>query len=361
MRRVAKIVKVTFFHRKPRATGNFSIELIFDSLRKRLADAINAQVHVAPYFSNGILRRIAIAVDARRHQGQINHVTGDINFAALLLDRRRTILTSHDCGYLVGKRGLKRRLLKWLWLEMPVKRARFVTTVSEEAKRDLLSHVHCDPAKVVVIYNPVADTFVYQPRTFNSANPRILQVGTAPNKNIQRLAQALEGVDCTLIIIGPIDTMLSKLLQRCRVRYEKFVNCSGAEMAEQYALADLVAVVSTLEGFGLPILEANAVGRPVVTSNTSSMPEVAGDAACFVDPFDVTSIRNGILRVIGDAEFRNKLIQNGLCNVRRFQTEVIARQYLELYQRVACEVNAGDATHTTRSEKSVLIDIECET
>jgi glycosyltransferase involved in cell wall biosynthesis len=108
-------------------------------------------------------------------------------------------------------------------------------------------------------------------------------------------------------------------------------------MYESYCAADLVSFVSTYEGFGLPILEANAVGRPVVTSNVSSMPEVAGDAACLVDPFDVASIRSGILRTIEDREYRERLICNGFDNVQRYVPEKVTYKYIELYRRICAD------------------------
>jgi glycosyltransferase involved in cell wall biosynthesis len=81
----------------------------------------------------------------------------------------------------------------------------------------------------------------------------------------------------------------------------------------------------------MPILEAQTVGRPVVTSNISSMPEVAGSAACLVDPYSVESIRAGVLRVIEDAEYRANLISAGFENTQRFKAETVARAYAELY------------------------------
>ena len=85
----------------------------------------------------------------------------------------------------------------------------------------------------------------------------------------------------------------------------------------------------------MPIVEANAVGRPVVTSNLHSMPEVAADAACFVDPYDVQSIRAGIESVVSDATLRAQLVDAGLRNAQRFRPRVIAERYARLYRRVA--------------------------
>jgi glycosyltransferase involved in cell wall biosynthesis len=330
-------MQVVYYHRKRRLNANFSIESVFERVRQALPPEIDARVRVAPFLSNGIFRRLAIAIDARRHQGQINHVTGDINFAGLLLDRRRTVLTSHDCSYLARCTGLKRRLLKLFWLDLPVRRARFVTTVSEAAKRDILSNTKCDPEKIVVIYNPIAAEYLHRPKDFNVLNPRVLQIGTAPNKNIPRLLQALKGIDCTFVIIGNLNDEVLGLIQEHRIRYENYKNLSLAELIRQYELSDMVVFASTIEGFGLPILEANAVGRPVVTSNLSSMPEVAGNAACLVDPLDVESVRAGILRVLREKSFREELIRNGLENVRRFQPDTIAADYLRLYRQILNE------------------------
>ena len=81
-------------------------------------------------------------------------------------------------------------------------------------------------------------------------------------------------------------------------------------------------------------MEANAVGRPVITSNLLSMPEVAGDAACIVDPYNIAEIRAGILRIINDEFYREALIHNGFSNALRFDPKEIARQYIELYKEL---------------------------
>ena len=106
-------------------------------------------------------------------------------------------------------------------------------------------------------------------------------------------------------------------------------------MARQYADCDLVSFVSVGEGFGVPILEAQASGRPLITSDLSPMREVAGEGACLVDPSDVAAIRAGIRKIIDDADYRRQLVARGLKNAARYSPATVGGRYLELYRRMS--------------------------
>jgi len=165
----------------------------------------------------------------------------------------------------------------------------------------------------------IASHFQPCPKAFNTDCPRILHIGTAPNKNLPRLCEALRGLRCKLDVVGRLDSGHLEALERNQIDYENASGLSDAEMVDRYRHCDLVAFVSTYEGFGMPILEANTVERPIVAGNVCSMPEVAGEAACLVDPNDVASIRQGIERVIADAAYRDQLVEAGRSNRERFQ------------------------------------------
>lgn len=326
-------MQVTYFQRKPRI-GNNSLEFIFEDVRQRLRECVTPHVRVAPFFSNGLFRRAAIMMDAWRHEGQISHITGDITFAALLLDRDRTVVTILDCGDVEFRGGVAGWLLRNLWYTWPARHAALITTISEVSRRDIIRITGCEPEKVVVIPVAVSEQFQFRPKTELSLPPRILQVGTSPNKNLERLAEALRGVECTLVVVGELTATQRVCFERHNVRYENYVGIPHEEVVRQYELCDMVVFASLFEGFGMPIVEAQVVGRPVVTSNISSMPEVAGAGAELVDPLDVASIRAGILKVLQDQEHRERLIREGRENAKRFDGDRIARQYLAVYQQI---------------------------
>lgn len=327
-------MNVCHYQRRRRALANFSLEFVFLDIRSRLKERVKIDVREAPFHSNGIVRRLWICFDAWWHQSDITHVTGDISFAALALRKNSSVLTIPDCGFVKTSSRFRRAVFKKIWLDWPVSHVRVVTTISEVAKAEIVALTNCMPDKVVVIHVAISECFKPTPFDFNKECPRILFVGAALNKNLSRVAKACVGTACKLVIVGDIPASISQQLRDDKIQFENHVNLSQSELVRQYARADLLVFASTYEGFGMPILEAQAVGRPVVTSNISSMPEVAGDAACFVDPFNIESIRAGIQNVISDETYREELIVRGFENVKRFDPEKIANQYLELYRGI---------------------------
>ncbi|MDM7921684.1 MAG: glycosyltransferase family 1 protein [Pyrinomonadaceae bacterium] len=245
-------------------------------------------------------------------------------------------MTIHDLRFVHDRSGLRGYVLKKILLDLPVKRLRYITAISEATRAEIVKYTGCEPSKIRVIENPVRDEFLGQQRIkeFNSSRPRILHIGITENKNIPRLIAALEGIDCTLVIVGKIDEHVRSLAQSHNIDLENRSDLSDAEIVEEYLRADLVSFCSTYEGFGMPIIEAQALGKPVVTSDITPMNSVAGDGAVLVDPFEIQSIRSGILSVMEDEGLRNKLVARGFENVRRFLPKRLASEYVELYREV---------------------------
>lgn len=316
----------------------FSIEQLFASLRESMsAQGQSVATVVVPYQSKGFWPRLASIVWVHRHQGDVNHITGDVHFLAIGLDTRRTILTIHDCWALERLSGIKHWMMRKFWFDLPIRHSAIVTVISEETKRQLLRYVKVPPEKVVVIPDAVAPLYQPYPKPFCTDCPQILHIGTKVNKNLPRLVEAVQGMNCHLKIIGMLDSEQRQLLENSGISYDVDANISEGAMYRAYCDSDVVSFASTYEGFGMPIIEAQWVERPIVTSNCSSMPEIAGEGACFVDPFDVKSIREGLELVIRDADYRAAIVEHGRKNREQFALHEVAKRYISLYERLLRE------------------------
>jgi len=334
------VIEVVHFHRQPAQRG-FSIERLFTDLRAAMPADIRCRKHVVPHLSQGGWRRVANLFDVWRRGGEVNHITGDVHYLALALPGKNTVLTVHDCGMLLRSRGWSRPLLKLLWFTWPIARCRVVTVISEATRREVIELTGAPAEKIRVIHDCVSPDFVPAPAEFNATRPRILLIGIAPNKNLGRMAEALAGLPCEVELIGKPSGEQIAAFTGLGIEFHALGNLDNAGVLAAYRRCDLLLFASTHEGFGLPILEAQATGRPVVTSNCSSMAEVAGDSACLVDPHAPASIRAGVEKVIHDEGYRAGLLRRGWENVRRFQPARIAEDYAALYRELA-----GPASHT---------------
>ena len=327
-------MKVHFFSRKSNNIF-FSIEELFGTIQRGLLGKIDFENFFMPFDNKGLTNRFKNILFAQRSKGNINHITGDINYLGIFLPRRNTILTIHDCGELDKLKGPKRLFLWLFWFYLPVKKLKHITVISQTTKQHLLSYVKVNPDKILVIPNCLIGNYKPSQKNFNKDKPLILQIGITPNKNIERLAAALQNIPCTVKIIGKPSLEQQNALHKHNIDFEYLTGLTREEVIVEYDKCDIVSFVSLLEGFGLPIIEAQAMLKPVITSNLSAMPETAGDGACLVNPNDVNEIRAGILKIINDNEYRKDIVEKGFINQRRFNPEIVSKQYLELYKSIS--------------------------
>jgi glycosyltransferase involved in cell wall biosynthesis len=312
----------------------FSIENVFALLTGIFERHFILQKQFVPNYTSSIPSIIRNLFAADQKGADVFHVTGDVHYMVLALPRKKTLLTIHDSVFIRNSSGLKRVAFKWLFLKLPVKACNWITTISEKTKQEIIEYTGCDPDKIIVIPDPVSQNIRYVEKQMDRQRPVLLFIGSTNNKNLVRVIGALKGIPCHLEIVGIIPPDQLVLLQQHDVSFSSFKSLSAEGMAERFAACDLVLFPSEYEGFGLPILEGQKAGRPVITSNLSPMKEVSGGAACLVDPYDEHSIRSGILKVMGDLSYRNDLVKMGFENVRQYAPEQIANLYMNMYRKI---------------------------
>jgi glycosyltransferase involved in cell wall biosynthesis len=328
---------VTYIFRKGSPTV-FSIEKLFNALYGHLEKAgVGVSRLELPHISTGIvsvLRNIWFV--ARRPRAKVLHITGDVHYAALLCLFSRTIITIHDCVVLQRGTGFKRFVLWALWFGLPIRLASAIVVISEQTKSELLKAVAVPEKKIMVIPNFVDPAFAFSKRPFASELPRILHIGTTPNKNLRRVVASLRGIPCVLVIVGQLPQDIATDLQVHGIRHENFVGVDDAAIMGLYRNADIISFPSTYEGFGMPILEGQAVGRPILTSDLEPMCSVAGQGgALLVNPYSVEAIREGFLALMSDEILRARLIAAGMDNCRRYTLDAVAGGYLAVYLQLS--------------------------
>lgn len=266
------------------------------------------------------------------------HITGHAHYATLFLPPSSTILTIHDLGFLYQYEGWKNKLMKWFFLDWPIKKVKYITTVSEKTKAEIVQYSKFPPENIVVIPNPVQSGVKYQPKQFNAEKPTILFIGTKLNKNLNRAIEALNGLKVHLRIIGKLNEEQLLHLSTTNIDFSNAIYLSNEELASEYIKCDMVLFPSLYEGFGLPIIESFKAGRPIVTSNLSPMNTISEDAAFLVDPFDIISIRNAVLHVISNESQRDEKVAKGLEIAKKYSAEIISKQYEQLWSSIASSI-----------------------
>jgi glycosyltransferase involved in cell wall biosynthesis len=309
----------------------------------------------APY---SIREQLSVPMDLRREGINLFHAP---HYVLPPLTPCRSIVTIHDCIHLRFPQYLPNRLAyayarASLWIA--THRSSRVLTVSEASKRDILKYFRVPAAKIDVIYNAIDERFGEAPddeevgrvrERYQLNDPFVLYAGNIkPHKNLERLIEAFHELrrgdleHVKLLIIGDEISKYASLRRAVHhyklhkhVRFFGFV--PDKTLAVLYRLASVFVFPSLYEGFGLPPLEAMASGTPVITSNVSSLPEVVGDAALLIDPYDASAIAVAMRQVLTEPALREDLRRRGLQRVREFSWERSVRRVREIYGEVLAE------------------------
>lgn len=326
--------EIKYFFRKP--ISSRSIERVFRDIKVEVAKEFKIGFFINRYKSKGILKRVYDIIGSSLNQSDINHVTGDVHYLTYFLSKGKTILTIHDIGTYYRLRGLKKIIFWLFWIWLPIKRCSVITTVSHTIKHEILKVVNCDPKKINVLYNPICDIYKPSRKVINLNKIRILHIGSTDNKNLKNHIEALKNRNILfeLVVICSDPKNVRNIFKSVDFKFLILSNLSLKNVYQQYKLCDMLLFSSFYEGFGLPIIEAQAVGRPVVTTNYGSMKEISNGSACLVNPKNPSSIYAGIEKIIKNKKYRDYLIAKGFKNVERFKAQKIGQDYVKLYKKI---------------------------
>ena len=284
------------------------------------------------YSLKSLLQNISVVrKKVAQEQYDVIHITGQENYLIPFLDKSKLVVTVHDLDSIISsEHGIAGRI-KHLSFINTLSSVKYLTCISDKSKKEVIDNCKVEADRIRVIPNCVDPAFTYSPKAINKDCPTILHIGVNSNKNLKRTISALQGINCHLRIVGPKQDVDFEMLNDSGIDFSLVSYLSNDEILQEYINCDIVNFPSLYEGFGMPIIEGQATGRTILTSNISPMKEVAGDGAVLVDPMNVTSMHYGYIEAINNSQ---KYIQQGLENVKRFDVSKIVKQYLELYHTI---------------------------
>jgi glycosyltransferase involved in cell wall biosynthesis len=348
------------------------IDRLLAHLALELADSVVTALitqHVEPGWPGVDLLRAPISAGNPRARIQWEHLRlpgsvrsggfdlyhGTVNTLPLLPVKAKRVVTIHDLAFLRFPEQITRK--RYLYLKTMIgysaRAADAILVPSQATAEDVQNllkrpsgQVHVTHLGVDPHFMPAMSEAIAQTRTqFGLDRPYILSVGTIePRKNLQRLVEGFgrlkDDIEHDLVLVGPrgwltdeIERAISDAQLGDRIKRPGFVGDAG--LVGLYSGADAVVVPALYEGFGLPVLEAMACGAVVVTSNVSSLPEVAGNAAVLVDPLDVENIADGIRRALTDSSLRQQLRSAAIERAAEFTWQRTASRTAAVYRSVA--------------------------
>ncbi len=319
--------------RKPFKKTNFSVENFYYELFKNFKNnKFEIKFKICPLHSKNIFNRIILCIWAIFNQGDINHICGDINFISIFLKKKKTINTFLDCYSMKRLNGIKRFLYSLFWIKIPILKSNKIIAISKKTSEEILNYSQIDcRSKIKIIGICVSNRFKKKQKSNIGKLLNILIVGTSINKNINNIFYSLKDINCKSTIIGYLDKTKIDKLTKLNIRFKNYVAVSDKKLINEYEKSDLLLYPSLYEGFGMPILESQSVGRVVITSKIEPMLSVAGNGAIFVNPRKISEISKAIKNVANSKKLRLSTISNGFINVKKFSKLTILREHLEIY------------------------------
>jgi glycosyltransferase involved in cell wall biosynthesis len=320
---------------------------------------VTSPLKVGGNLRNHLWEQFVLPKLAKKHKIDILHSPANM---APMFYSGASVVHIHDLCFVVNPQWYSYTFHTAYNIAIPrlAKKATRVITNSNNSRNDLLQFYNVDASKVRLIYWAVDQTF--GARETNSTESvtetdYILYVGSLePRKNIGNLIEAFErmrtrnpDLKTKLVLIGGESPLFADVRLQIKTYHQDVVFkgfVSDEELRQYYRQAQAVAYPSLYEGFGLPPLEAMASGAPVVTSNTSSLPEVVGNAALMVSPYDCDQLAETLALIVRDPLLRREMRARGYEQVKKFNWYRVARNILAVYYEVYCETHQGQGDNS---------------
>ena len=322
---------------------------------------LNIKLNICRLFPYGVYRRIWAKVPLK-YNTLLNSKSDIYNFFDYIVPPNiegKVITTIHDMTYILYPEIVEEKTMNRIkkGIDYSIKRADKIITVSQSSKNDIIKYLNVPENKIEVVYNGVeydrfAKTYreedkVKVSQKYNLPCNYILYMGTLePRKNIESIVEAfklfneksdIKEKNFKLVIAGKkgwlfesIFNLVESVNLQDDVIFTDYID--EADKPIIYQMASLFVFPSLYEGFGIPVLEAMAASVPVITSNVSSLSEVAGDAAILVEPKDINSIADNMNRLLNDHELRKELINKGHIQAQKFTWEASAEKLYKIYK-----------------------------
>lgn len=276
-----------------------------------------------------IIRNIYfVRKEINKFNPDIIHIIGSEHYLLPFISKKKSIITVHDIGFFTNENRLLKKIWKYIMFILPLNLAKIKVFISEKSKNECSTYL-INRNNLKVIPDCVEDNYMYKDNIILN-KPKILQIGTKQNKNITRVIQAIKGLNIHYRIIGKLDENTLKQLESNKIDFSNAYNLTDEEILNEYYNCNIVSFPSLYEGFGMPIIEGQATGRIVVTSDLPPMNQIANqDSAILVNPYDINSIKEGFIKAMNISQ---TMIEAGLANAYKYSAKNVSLQYIDLYK-----------------------------
>lgn len=326
-------MEIFYFHRNKKA--GYSIEKSIRPVIDEIKNIHTVKEFHLPYRRSdpfSLIGNILFVIKNKSKDG-INHISGECHYCIIGLINNRNVLTIHDLSsFIYTKFKLKRFILKLIYFYIPIFLTNKIICISEKTKNEILSELtflkNSIAKKLFVIHNSLSNDYKYHPKKLNDSL-KILQIGTNWNKNVENVIKACNN-NWGLIIVGPLTKTQLNLLNKHNIKYSNYVNVSEKNLLNLYVDCDVVTFCSYYEGFGMPIIESQAIGRPVITSKIQPLIEISNGSSILVNPNNTTEICMALKSILNSEKYE-EIVNKGLENVKRFNPIENSIKLLSIY------------------------------